>query len=589
MTVPEAATRAHGPLRPIELATAAVMAGVAVVLTVAGWFLPHLSIVAAFAVVPLGVVAHRHRVRAVVAAAFAASVLSFLVAGTGTVSNLVECSVVGGLVGIGRRRGWGFGRVLFGSLLIGPLLGLLAVGLLTVFSALRKITLEQVTNTWKGVERILSGFPMLDGAVSRMNSFVNSAVDHWWITVMVLVIVATVWFAVLGWVVLGAVLERLDWIRGSDRLDLEPDTSDPGPVPVRLEDVVYRYPGSEVDALKGVSLEVRPGELVALLGENGSGKSTLARVLAGRPATGGRVTRPGAPALGRPGGTAMILQHPETQILGVKVADDVVWGLRDDHDVDIESLLDTVGLQGMSKRETSSLSGGELQRLAVAAALARSPQLLISDESTAMVDREGREVLTALLADLPTSRGMAVVHVTHRLEEVTAADRSFLLADGRLVGPGSPPGPVSDHSESDVEVGRRSAVPSPLERFAPERLEMVAVSHTYGVGTPWEQVALTDLDLTIEAGEGVLIVGGNGSGKSTLAWILAGVLRPWRGECLVGGVPTRKTIGTVGLAFQHARLQLQRATVTADVQAAGAPDEPAAMCARSPPSGSTRN
>ena len=145
-------------------------------------------------------------------------------------SNLIECSVVGGLVGIGRRRGWGFGRVLFGSLLIGPLLGLLAVGLLTVFSALRKITLEQVTNTWKGIERILNAFPVLDGAVSRINSFVNSAVDDWWITVMVLVIVATVWFAVLGWVVLGAVLERLDWIRGSTGWT----SSLTAPIPVRF-------------------------------------------------------------------------------------------------------------------------------------------------------------------------------------------------------------------------------------------------------------------------------------------------------------------------------------------------------------------
>ena len=85
----------------------------------------------------------------------------------------------------------------------------------------------------------------------------------------------------------------------------------------------------------------------------------------------------------------MVMQHPETQILGVKVADDVVWGLRDDDGLDIESLLDTVGLSGMAERETSTLSGGELQRLAVAAALARRPRLLISDESTAMVDRRG--------------------------------------------------------------------------------------------------------------------------------------------------------------------------------------------------------
>ena len=108
--------------------------------------------------------------------------------------------------------------------------------------------------------------------------------------------------------------------------------------------------------------------MVALVGDNGSGKSTLARLLAGRPPTAGEVARPGSAALGQSGGTAMVMQHPETQILGVRVADDVVWGLHDAANVDVAGLLDVVGLGGMENRETSTLSGGELQRLAVAAA-----------------------------------------------------------------------------------------------------------------------------------------------------------------------------------------------------------------------------
>ena len=152
-----------------------------------------------------------------------------------------------------------------------------------------------------------------------------------------------------------------------------------------------------------MSLEVVPGELVALLGENGSGKSTLARILAGIPPTEGSVTRPGSAGLGRCGGTAMIMQHPETQILGVKVADDVVWGLHDDHGVDIDAMLDAVGLPGMADRDLFAL-----RRRAAApggrGGTRRSPRLLISDESTAMVDREGREVLTGLLADLRRDR-----------------------------------------------------------------------------------------------------------------------------------------------------------------------------------------
>ena len=93
--------------------------------------------------------------------------------------------------------------------------------------------------------------------------------------------------------------------------------------------------------------------------------------------------RPGAVGLGRLGGTAVIMQHPESQVLGTRVADDVVWGLPPGKSTDVHRLLDEVGLDGLAERDTGGLSGGELQRLAVAAALAREPSLLIADESPA--------------------------------------------------------------------------------------------------------------------------------------------------------------------------------------------------------------
>jgi energy-coupling factor transport system ATP-binding protein len=581
--MPEDETRLTGPLRPIELATASVMGGVAVVLTVIGWFLPHLGIIAAFAVVPLGVVAHRYRLRALAAATFAAALISFLVAGTGTVSNIVECAAVGGLVGVGRRRRWSFATVIAGAMVIGPALGAVSVGLLYAFSSLRKLTLQQITNTWKGIRKVLEGLLHLggptfgDGVVRALNTFVTTAVRDWWITVGVLVILATLWFAVLGWVLLGAVLDRLQWIRAGDRLDVADDEATPCPAPLTLQDVRFRYPGAETDALTGVSLDISAGQMVALLGDNGSGKSTLARILAGRPPTAGVVHRPGGAALGKPGGTAMIMQHPETQILGVRVADDVVWGLHDAHDVDVDGLLETVGLSGMGERETSTLSGGELQRLAVAAALARKPGLLVSDESTAMVDEEGRHRLTALLGDLPSTRGMAVVHVTHRREEIAVADLSLRLAGGRVVD--EPPVRSGDGRSGIDSEGSDVDADGATLRFDPSTLELMRVSHTYGVGSPWAQPALHEVDLKVEPEEGVLIVGGNGSGKSTLAWIMAGVLRPSRGRCLLGGEPISHHVGSVGLAFQHARLQLQRATVGSDLKAAGAADDDAVSAA----------
>jgi energy-coupling factor transport system ATP-binding protein len=575
--------RATGPLRPIELATAAVLAGVSVALIVIGWFLPHLGPIAALAVVPLGVVAHRHRFRALMAATFSAALVSFLVAGTGTFTNVVECAIVGGLVGTGRRRGWSFGTVMGFMVLIAPVLAAISVGLLVIFSSLRKLFLEQIRNTWEGLAKILVHIPVIGPDLTHsLNQFVTTALEQWWITVGVIVVVSMLWFTVLAWVLLGAVLDRLKWIRAVDRLDFSPVDGPSGPVPLSLHDVGFTYPGRETDALAGVSLDIPAGELVALVGDNGSGKSTLARILAGRPPTAGEVDRPGSAGLGRVGGTAMVMQHPETQILGVRVADDVVWGLRDAAGVDVSGLLETVGLRGMEDRETSTLSGGELQRLAVAAALARRPKLLISDESTAMVDAEGRESLTALLADLPASRGMTVVHVTHRPEEIRAAQRCFRLSQGHLVVDGAAVSPVTSNGHGHpVLLNGRTFEPRHSDFFqtAGTHLELRGVSHTYGAGTPWAQEALAGIDLVVGPQEGVLIVGGNGSGKSTLAWIMAGVLRPSRGVALLGGRPVWSQVGSVGLAFQHARLQLQRDQVGRDVQAAGAPDDEAVVAA----------
>ncbi len=611
--MPEVSTRNTGPLRPIELATAAVMAGVSVVLTVIGWFLPHLGVVAALAVVPLGLVAFRHRIRALMAAAFAASVVSFLVAGTGTVSNIVECSVVGGIVGVSRRRGWSFAAVTAEAAVAGPVLGAIAVGLLALFSSLRKLTLEQIRNTWKGIRKVGAGFahigdllgrsvlsalrgahlggaakslhnfgssvPNLAGAGAALDRFVVVIVRDWWISVGAIVVATTLWFTLVSWLLLGAVLPRLERIRVTDRIDLMPEEGQPEPVPVALRGAGYRYPGADMDALMGVSLTVSPGELVALYGDNGSGKSTLARILAGRAPTSGEVVRPGAAGLGQPGGTALIMQHPETQILGVRVADDVVWGLKDDHDVDVADLLRSVGLPGMQDRETSTLSGGELQRLAVAAALARHPNLLISDESTAMVDGDGRRLLTGLLRDLPESHGMAVVHVTHRHEEVRLADRCFGLSHGRLVTDGNGSVKANGASRPSAWAVGSGSDQDPSGRKEPPRLELINVSHTYGIGSPWAQPALYDVSLVVEPQQGVLIVGGNGSGKSTVAWIMAGLLRPTRGACLLGGGFVTRQVGSVGLAFQHARLQLQRSTVGKDLKAAGALDDAAVAAA----------
>jgi energy-coupling factor transport system ATP-binding protein len=628
----------------VEIASAAVLGAVAVAFVLTCWVVPHLSGLATLTAVPMGVVAHRHRLRALVACAIAAIAVSFLVAGTGPISTLVVCALVGGIVGDGRRRGCGVGRALAATMVVAPILAALTVALLAVFSSLRKLTLDQLRNSWHGLTVLLGSIPGLSGAAHSTDQAINTAIDYWWVTISVAVIISMLVSVAVVWVALGAVLNRLAVIESVDRLEgaAGPAGETPGPLPLRLVDAHYRYPGTEADALAGVSLGIDPGRYVTVLGANGSGKSTLARILVGREPTAGVVERPGAAALGRVGGAAMVLQRPETQILGVRVADDVRWGLPLDHPVDVAALLHQVGLGGMEERDTSTLSGGELQRLALAGALARGPGLLVSDESTAMIDAEGRSRLTELFAQLPGERSMTVVHVTHRVEETAGADPVVVLAGGRVVADhdaaAAAPKPcapsLNGHDpldDGDLDVGelrtdrspngrpggllggrgpdvvgpqptvtpevaggtadRRAEAPTGrAARFAarlnrPARadadvgpavgsglLTVEEVWHTYAVGTPWAQEALTAVNLRFEPGSGAVIVGRNGSGKSTLAWVMAGLVRPTSGRCSLDGRPVAEQVGSVALSFQHARLQVQRATGRADIGAASGAD-----------------
>jgi energy-coupling factor transport system ATP-binding protein len=114
---------------------------------------------------------------------------------------------------------------------------------------------------------------------------------------------------------------------------------------------------------------------------------------------------------------------------------------------------------------------------------------------------------------------------------------------------------------------------APPPAAGPVVLELADVGYIYSLRSPWAHRALSGVDLTVRQGEGVLLVGRNGSGKSTLAWILAGLLPPTEGEAKLDGRPVEECVGQVALSFQHARLQLLRATVRADIKAAAGVDD----------------
>jgi energy-coupling factor transporter ATP-binding protein EcfA2 len=540
----------------VELATAAVMAGLTVALSVVAILVPVAGGLGFLATVPMGIVAQRHRPRALLAAAIAATAVAFVVAGTAALGGVWMSALLGGLVGDVKRRRRGPVTAVAYLAVAAPVVGALADGLLLVFSATRNLALETLTNSVHGIARMMGRFPALTETGHRIDDSTATLVQYWWLSVPTVLVATMVVGTWLAWVLLGAVIDRVPEPTAFDQASGEPDLRVPEPLPVTLREVGFRYPGMAHPALSGINLTIEAGEFLAVVGPNGSGKSTLTRILAGHAPTSGTITRAGSAGLGRVGGTALVLQRPESQILGVRVADDVVWGLPSGTAVDVDEVLAAVGLAGMGDRETSTLSGGELQRLAVAAALARRPALLLSDESTAMVDAEGRSTLVQLFAELARTRRMAIVHITHREAEAVGADRVVHLQDGRMV----------DHPATWASASAPVALAPPSS--ARPLLQLVGVSHTYAAGTPWAQPALHQVDLTVREGEGLLLVGGNGSGKSTLAWVLAGLLRPEQGQCLLDGRPVAGQVGAVALAFQHARLQVQRPTVGADIAAA---------------------
>jgi energy-coupling factor transporter ATP-binding protein EcfA2/energy-coupling factor transporter transmembrane protein EcfT len=618
--VPEAP---RGPLQPPELATAAVLGGLTVALTIFGWFVPYASAVSILAAVPMAITAFRCRPRAVLASAVAAAGVSFLLAGTGPLAGVAACAVVGGLVGHARRRSWGAWRTMAASIwCVTPIFAVACDAALAALPSLRRLTLAQLRNSLHGLTNLVAGVPHLGPGAKSVDHAVNTALRYWWASVPVGLTLFAVGLTFMTYYLSIGILSRLESVPRPDLLDDGSDpeadgtpqqapfpnpsiaAAGPGPVPAQLTVVSYRYDGADDDALHDLSLRVDPGELLTVVGHNGSGKSTLVRLLAGRVPTSGSITRPGAVGLGRMGGTALVSQRPESQVLGVRVADDVVWGLPSGTEVDVSQLLDTVGLKGMEDRDTSTLSGGELQRLTVAGALAHRPRLLLSDESTAMVDGEGRRALMSVLSELPRSQAMAVVHVTHRPEEAAAAHSILRLERGRVVpaARSTTVAPAAAAYVSELRIRRWLAAgdapapalgvrggvgvaPGPRDEAragvapGPVVLGVAGVSHVYAERTPWAHRALDGIDLEVRAGEGVLVVGGNGSGKSTLAWVMAGLTRPTEGECLLDGHPVARQVGRVGLAFQHARLQLQRATVRADVRHAGGVDAAAADAA----------
>ncbi len=305
----------------------------------------------------------------------------------------------------------------------------------------------------------------------------------------------------------------------------------------RVEDVCFAYPHGERPALDGVSLEVEPGEVVLLLGPSGSGKSTLLRALAGlvpwfhggtfsgRVVVDGRDTRTTRPAE-LAGTVATLFQDPEDQVVMTRVENEVAFGLEnlgvapDRIPGRGAAALELVGAVHLLGRPVGELSGGELQRVCLASALALEPRLLLLDEPTSQLDPQAAAGLVELAVELARERGTAVVLSEQRPERlVGVADRTVFMRDGRIAGDAPPPAWLRPPAPSNSLLLGELLVGDDVCRVE-------GVGFSYRDGFP----VLADASLEVRRGEVVALTGPNGSGKTTLAKLAAGLLRPASGR-----------------------------------------------------------
>lgn len=626
----------RSPLEPVEIATAGILSGLTVVLGLLGSALPIFTLLfQVAAAIPIAMISSRLRTRASLAALIVSILMSAGVGGLPTAWAVTKTVLVGWVVGFLHRKGAGSFLVFLTAFGIGVIGAAITWGVLSVLEESRTLLLDSTRTSMNGYFTVLEGVPTLAPSVELARSWVELMLEYWWTWIPASSGLWVFLLALAAYWLLTRVLRRIDIVREWDPL-FAPEGSDStspasqiAPLPLKLEGVGFTYPGADEAALTDLSVQIDEGFTV-VLGPNGSGKSTLALVLAGAEPSSGRVIRPGRAGLGEFGGTALVAQRSELQFLGTTVVEDIYWGMSPEErsSVDLPGLLARVGLSGLEDSETRRLSGGQLQRLALAGALARRPKLLISDESTAMIDPAGRVQLLGILRGL-AAEGTAVVHITHDPLESACAERVIRLEGGRVFEDSSAPVSASSvpsadslpstdslpsavllpsatphpprfgalasqqptraytqghrdpASRGDAKEPSRAYMPetqappslhlsprSPSDHGEVEHLWAHGLGHAYNPGTPWEREVLSEVSFFVSPGQSILITGENGSGKSTLARILTGLMRPSRGRCTLGSQPVHLRVGEVALSRQFARLQLQRPSVGLDILSA---------------------
>ncbi len=222
--------------------------------------------------------------------------------------------------------------------------------------------------------------------------------------------------------------------------------------PIIITDhVSFSYEEEGPQAVRDVSLTVQRGSFHAILGQNGSGKSTLAKLINGLyTPSAGKVTVCGMDTaddkntweIRRRAG--MVFQNPDNQLVATVVNEDVAFGLENigvptaEMPGRIEKALRDVGMLEYADRAPHTLSGGQKQRVAIAGVLAMQPEAIIFDESTAMLDPQGRREVMAAVKRLNREQGITVLWITHFMEEAVECEQVHVMHEGQIVLSGTP-------------------------------------------------------------------------------------------------------------------------------------------------------
>lgn len=215
---------------------------------------------------------------------------------------------------------------------------------------------------------------------------------------------------------------------------------------ISAQHLVYTYSGESAPAVNDVSINVRQGELVAVLGHNGSGKSTFAKTLNSILLPQGGVcyidginTADDERLLELRGIAGMVFQNPDNQIVATIVEEDVAFGLEnlgvepDEIRARVDAALKDVGMYEYRMHSPHQLSGGQKQRVAIAGIIAMLPKIIILDEPTAMLDPRGRAEVMETIKRLNDDLGVTIILITHYMDEAAACRRVIVMDDGRVL------------------------------------------------------------------------------------------------------------------------------------------------------------